>query len=66
METKAVYDMIDAYHFSGKEPLRDTVFSALKKKPKILERKTIFERFLKKLKKQIHTFDDHIGGLLPN
>ncbi len=63
MDVSAVYAMIDTYHFSGKEPLRDTVFAALKTKPKLLERKKIFERVVKKLRQLINTFDDDIGNL---
>ncbi len=62
MDIKAVHAMIDAYHFSGKEPLRDTVFAALKNSSKLLERKKIFERFVAKLRGLISTFDDDIGS----
>ena len=63
MKKTAVMVIIDEYNFSGKVPLRDTVFAALEEKPKLLERKTIFEKFVSKMKDFIHTFDDNIGGL---
>ncbi len=63
MDKAAVMAIIDEFNFSGKEPLRDTVFAALKEKPKLMERKTIFEKFVSKLKAFIHTFEDDIGGL---
>ena len=56
MEEKAVYAMIEEINFSGKEPLRDTIFSALHQKPKLMERKKIFERVLDKLRDIIETF----------
>jgi len=55
--------MISAYHFTGKEPLRETVFAALKAKPKLLERKRIFKRVVSKLRDIITKFDDDIGDL---
>ena len=63
MKKAAVMAIIEEYNFSGKVPLRDTVFAALEEKPKLLERKTIFEKFVSKMKDFIHTFDDNIGGL---
>jgi type I restriction enzyme R subunit len=61
MDKAAVMAIIDEYHFSSKEPMRDTVFAALKKKPKLLERKTIFEKFVAGLNAFIRTFEDDIG-----
>ena len=63
MSEELIYEMIDAYHFSGKEPLRDTVFAALNTKPKVMERKNIFERVVKKLLSLISKFDDDMGDV---
>lgn len=63
MVKAGVYEMIDTYLFSGKMPLRETVFDALKTKPKILERKAIFERISEKLLSIVHTFDDALGDV---
>jgi type I restriction enzyme R subunit len=63
MNIEAVNEMISQYHFSGKEPLRDTVFEALKSKPKLLERKKIFERFVGKFLDIIGKFDDNMGDI---
>lgn len=63
MVEEAVCEMIDAYHFTGKEPLRETVFGALQSKPKLMERKAIFERVVGKLLKLIKTFDDDMGDI---
>ncbi|HFD32311.1 MAG TPA: HsdR family type I site-specific deoxyribonuclease [Gammaproteobacteria bacterium] len=61
MDQQSVMTIIDEYNFTGKEPLRDTVFLALEHKPKLMERKHIFERFILKLKDFIHTFEDDLG-----
>jgi type I restriction enzyme R subunit len=53
-----VEEMIAAYHFTQREPLREKVVAALEVKPKILERKTIIERVTRKLMDLIGTFDD--------
>ncbi len=63
MDEKAVLAMIDNYHFCGKEPLRDVVFSALEKKPKLMEHKPIFGRFILKFKELLSIFDEGIGNL---
>jgi type I restriction enzyme R subunit len=63
MDETAINQMINTYHFSGKEPLRETVFSAMNEKPKLLERQTIFKRILSKLLDIINKFDDHTGNL---
>jgi type I restriction enzyme R subunit len=59
----AVYRMIDEYHFTGKEPLRDQVFAAMDYKPKLMERKSIYSRVLSELKDIIQTYDEHTGNL---
>ena len=53
--------MIANYKFSGKEPLRETVLSACNEKPKLLERKKIFDRVVLKLLDIIAKFDDAMG-----
>ncbi len=63
LNEQAVYQMMDDFKFTGKEPLRETVFSALAKKPKLLERKTIFERVVSRFKEIIQTFEDDMGGV---
>ncbi len=55
--------MIANYKFSGKEPLRETVLSACKQKPKLLERKKIFKRVVSQLLEIINKFDDALGEL---
>ena len=50
--------MIAAYHFTQKAPLREAIVSALKVKPKILERKSLVQRIADRLMGLIVTFDD--------
>lgn len=63
MEQEAVLQMLDTYQFTGKEPLRETVFAALDTKPKLLERKNVFERIVDKLLSIVSTFDDDMGDV---
>lgn len=63
LDKKSVYRMMDEYHFSGKDPLRETVFSALEYKPKLMERKNVYSRVLGGLKGIIQRFDEGTGSL---
>jgi hypothetical protein len=45
----------------GKEPLRETVLGACNEKPKLLERKKIYQRVVNRLLDIIETFDDDLG-----
>ena len=58
LKREDVDDMIKAYHFTQKPPLREAIVSALTAKPKILERKTIVQRVADRLMSLISTFDD--------
>jgi type I restriction enzyme R subunit len=62
LKEEAVNQMINNYKFSGKEPLRETVMNACNEKPKLLERKKIFDRVVSNLFDIINKFDDAIGG----
>ena len=55
--------MVSEYIYSGKEPLRETVVNGLKQKPKILERKSIIDRIIKKLREFIEKFDEGMGDV---
>lgn len=59
----AVYRMIDDYNFTGKDPLRDQVFSALNYQPMLMERKRIYSRILREFKDIIEAFEDHTGSI---
>lgn len=55
--------IIEAYHFSGRSPLRDTVVEALEEKPKVLQRKKIVERVTEKILALVQKFDDDMGNV---
>jgi len=61
LKEEAVNQMIYAYQFTGKKPLRDTVLNACVEKPKLLQRKKVFERVVGKLMDIINRFDDDLG-----
>jgi type I restriction enzyme R subunit len=63
LNKELVYRMMDEYNFTGKDPLREQVFSALAYKPKLLERKNIYSRILKDFKDIIHQYEDDTGSL---
>ncbi|ABA88152.1 type I restriction-modification system, restriction subunit [Syntrophotalea carbinolica DSM 2380] len=63
LDKEAVYRMMDEYHFSGKDPLRETVFSALEYKPKLMERKKVYSRVLGEMQGIIQRFDEGTGSL---
>lgn len=58
LDREAVERMISDYHFSQKAPLRETIVSALRVKPKILERKSIVQRIADRIMGLVGTFDD--------
>lgn len=58
LKPEVISELINEYQFTQREPLRETIVSALKEKPKILQRKTIIERVRQKLLDIIGTFDD--------
>jgi type I restriction enzyme, R subunit len=62
LKVEAVNQMIADYKFSGKEPLRETVLNACNEKPKLLERKKIFDRVVSQLLAIINKFDDALGA----
>lgn len=53
MNRAALDALMKRYRFTGKVPLRDDIFSALNFQPKILERKTIYDRIVDKLQELI-------------
>jgi len=57
IDSEKLKSMIDEYNFSGKTPLRDTVFEALKYKPKLMERKKVYERIKTKLIDLVEKFE---------
>lgn len=63
VKLEALQKMIENYHFSGKEPLGETIVEAMEEKPRILERQSIVERITDKLMTLVRVFDDDIGDV---
>ncbi|SEH08115.1 type I restriction endonuclease subunit R [Candidatus Venteria ishoeyi] len=63
MNEAAVYAMLDEYLFSGKAPLRETVFAAMQSKPKLMQRKKIFQRVMDALMDIVQRFDEGMGDI---
>lgn len=57
------HQIISEYNFTGKEPLRETVFSACNQKLKLKERKEVYPRIIDKLRNLITKFDDNLGDI---
>ena len=58
-----VQELIEDFLFTGRVPLRDSIISALKERPKLLERRKIIERVRKQILEFVRTFEDGIGNL---
>lgn len=58
LKPEVVARIINEYHFTQREPLREIIVSALMEKPKILQRKAIIERVKVRLLEIVRTFDD--------
>ncbi|WP_415371923.1 type I restriction endonuclease subunit R [Patiriisocius sp. Uisw_047] len=54
--------LIDAYIYSGQEPIRDAVFKCLDSRPSILKARDIGERILDKMKKFVEVFVQGMVG----
>lgn len=61
LDKAAFYQLLDEYAFSAKPPMREQFFDALLFKPKLLERKKVFERLQAKFEALIETYEDHTG-----
>ena len=57
--------IIDDYLFTGRTPSRENIFASIEvgKQPRILERKTVTERIIQKIKSLIKVFEDDTGDL---
>ena len=63
LKAEALNELIESYHFTGKEPLSETIVSDLIQKPKILDRKAIVKRVTEKLMSLVRVFDDDMGDI---
>ena len=61
LDREKVEGVIGRYHFTGKEPRREAVFAALNVKPRVMQRKRIFERVVGKLMGLVGVFDEGMG-----
>ncbi|SNR50924.1 type I restriction enzyme, R subunit [Lutibacter agarilyticus] len=50
-------NLIDAYLYSGQEPIRNEVFNCLESRPSVLKARTIGERIISKMKEFVETFE---------
>jgi len=48
--------LIDAYIFSGQEPIKDDVYKCLDNRPSVLQARSIGERILAKMKEFVEVF----------
>ena len=48
--------LIDAYIYSGREPIKDEVFQCLDNRPSILQARTIGDRIIAKMKEFVEVF----------
>jgi len=62
MELYANKALIDAYIYSGQEPIRDEVFKCLNNRPSILKAREIGERILDKMKEFVEVFVNGMTG----
>jgi type I restriction enzyme R subunit len=54
--------LIDAYIFSGQEPIRDEVYRCLDNKPSVLQARSIGERIITKMKEFVEVFVNGMVG----
>lgn len=54
--------LIDAYIFSGEEPIKDDIYKCLDNRPSILQARTIGERIIAKMKDFIEVFVNGMAG----
>jgi type I restriction enzyme R subunit len=54
--------LIDAYIYSGQEPIRDAVFKCLDNSPSILQARDIGDRILSKMKQFVDVFVNGMVG----
>ncbi|MDJ1493679.1 type I restriction endonuclease subunit R [Cytophagaceae bacterium DM2B3-1] len=58
VDREGIKRLVDDYIYTQRTPLRDDVIAVLEVKPKLLERKTIAERIIKKIRNFVETFLD--------
>jgi type I restriction enzyme R subunit len=53
---------VDAYLYSGQEPIRDDVFKCLDNRPSILQARHIGERIIEKMREFVEVFVNGMTG----
>ncbi len=61
LELSAFQKLVEDYHFTGREPLRDELIATLHQRPGLLQREAAGKRLLKRLLKLVETFDEGLG-----
>ena len=56
MDQKQFQALIDAYIYSGQEPIRNEVIDCLDNRPSVLQAQEIGERIITKMKKFVEVF----------
>ena len=56
MDKEQFKDLIDAYIFSGQDPVRDDVLKCLGDRPSILQAREVGERIIQKMKEYVEVF----------
>ena len=56
LDQKQFNALIEAYIYSGQDPIRDDIFKCLENRPSILKARTIGERILEKMKDYVEVF----------
>ncbi|MEZ4756866.1 MAG: hypothetical protein R2817_08575, partial [Flavobacteriales bacterium] len=56
LDRKQFANLIDAYIFTGQEPLKDDVFKCLEARPSVLKAREIGERIVERMKEYVEVF----------
>jgi type I restriction enzyme, R subunit len=61
LKSEKLDDVIQYYLFTHRKPRREQIIGMLKEQPKLLERKTIVERIMNRLRGYVETFVENMG-----
>jgi type I restriction enzyme R subunit len=56
LDQKQFANLIEAYIFTGQEPLKDDVFKCLEARPSVLKAREIGERIVERMKEYVEVF----------
>ena len=63
ISTDNLIQMVEEFHFSGREPRHEDIVASLNQQPKILERRSIIQRVIDSIRNFVQTFDEDIGDI---